>query len=148
MSWWWNGRHVRFRCVWRNPCGFKSHSGHYYFSEKVIIICTFLLITSTPILADFIDDVTSMAKQMFPIWQKVYTCSPANNQIIVGCNLLHQYYSQSMVKVDMLECLLQVGLFHIMHLVTVVVMYHTHWVKLIMAIQNMFKQKIIKMILI
>ena len=21
---WWNGRHVRFRCVWRNPWGFKS----------------------------------------------------------------------------------------------------------------------------
>ena len=25
MSEWWNGRHVRFRCVWRNLCGFKSH---------------------------------------------------------------------------------------------------------------------------
>lgn len=35
MSWWWNGRHVRFRCVWRNPCGFKSHSGHYLFVGKV-----------------------------------------------------------------------------------------------------------------
>ena len=25
MSEWWNGRHVRFRCVWSNLCGFKSH---------------------------------------------------------------------------------------------------------------------------
>ena len=24
MPTWWNGRHVRFRCVWSNPWGFKS----------------------------------------------------------------------------------------------------------------------------
>ena len=29
MSEWWNGRHVRFRCVWRNLCGFKSHLRHH-----------------------------------------------------------------------------------------------------------------------
>ncbi len=25
---WWNGRHVRLRCVCRKVCGFKSHLGH------------------------------------------------------------------------------------------------------------------------
>lgn len=50
--------------------------------RKVIMVSIFLLISSTPVLADFVDDATSMAKQMIPVWQKLYTCSPVNNDFV------------------------------------------------------------------
>ena len=35
MPKWWNGRHVRFRCVWRNLCGFKSRLRHHKTDDDI-----------------------------------------------------------------------------------------------------------------
>ncbi len=51
MSKWWNGRHVRFRCVWSNPWGFESLLRH--FSLFLLNFCSqflshvFLLLVKT-----------------------------------------------------------------------------------------------------
>lgn len=49
---------------------------------KKFIIFSAILLSITPVLADFVDDATAIAKQMLPIWQKLYTCSPAGNDFV------------------------------------------------------------------